>query len=123
MPFTDRQIAALKPKAQRYEKKEPGRTGLGIRITPRGVKTWTFVYRFNGAQKRMVFGTYPRVGVADAHVALADAKGKLQRDLDPGAIVAEVRRVERDAVTVADLVDEYMTRHAKIGRASCRERV
>ena len=112
MPFTDRQITALKAKAQRYEKKEPGRTGLGIRITPRGVKTWTFVYRFHGTQKRMVFGTYPRVGVADARIALADAKDKLGRDLDPGAIVAEERQIERDAETVDDLVAEYMKRHA-----------
>ena len=74
MPFTDRQIAALKPKTQRYEKKEPWRTGLGIRITPRGVKTWTFVYRHNGVQRRMVFGKYPKMGVAEAHVALADAR-------------------------------------------------
>ena len=113
MPFTDRQIAAFQPKAQRYEKKEPGRTGLGIRVTPRGVKTWTFVYRFHGVQKRMVFGTYPMVGVADARIALADAKDRLGRDLDPGAIVAEERQVERDAETVDDLIVEYMERYAK----------
>ncbi len=113
MPFTDKQIVALKPKAQRYEKKEPGRTGLGIRVTPRGVKTWTFIYRVNGIQKRMVLGTYPPMGVADAHLALASAKEKLRRGLDPGAIVATERKAERDAETTADLVREYIERHAK----------
>ena len=112
MPFTDKQIAALKPKAQRYEKKEPGRTGLGMRVTPRGVKTWTYLYRFDRTQKRMVFGTYPKMGVADAHVALADAKKKLRRDLDPGAILAEERQEEREAETFDDLVEEYLERHA-----------
>lgn len=48
MPFTDKQVAAFKPKATRYEIKEPGRTGLGLRVTPKGGKTWTFVYRFEG---------------------------------------------------------------------------
>ena len=113
MPFTDKQIAALKPKAQRYEKKEPGRIGLGIRVTPRGVKTWTFVYRCKGAQKRMVFGTYPKMGVADAHAALADARGKLRDGLDPGAILAEERQAEKEAETVAQLVEEYLERHAR----------
>ena len=112
MPFTDKQIAALKPKAQRYEKKEPGRTGLGMRVTPRGVKTWTFVYRFEGAQRRMVFGTYPNWGVADAHIALSDAKAKLSGGLDPGAILAEERQEEQEAETFAELVEEYLKRHA-----------
>ena len=112
MPFTDRQISAFRSKAQRYEKKESGHSGLGIRISPKGIKTWTFVYRFHGAQKRIMFGIYPKVGLADARIALADAKDKLARDIDPGAIVAEKRQVERDAETVDDLVDEYLERHA-----------
>mgnify|MGYP000465763068 CR=1 FL=1 len=53
MPFTDKQIAALRPKAKRYERTEPGRSGLRIRVTPRKVKTWGYLYRFGGKQKRM----------------------------------------------------------------------
>ncbi len=111
--FTDRQVRALRSKEIRYEKKEPGRTGLAIRVTPSGRKTWCFVYRFNGVQKRMVFGNYPQVGVADAHVALASAKHNLGLGVDPGALVAEERAVERNAETVDQLVDEYLERHAR----------
>ena len=113
MPFTDRQISALKPKQERYEKVEPGRTGLRIRVTPRGVKTWGYLYRFEGRQKRLVFGTYPVMGVAKAHSALADAREKLLAGVDPGAVVAEDRAAERNAETMADLVAEYIERHAK----------
>lgn len=113
MPFTDRQISSLKPKKQRYEVKESGRTGLGIRVTPRGVKTWTFIYRFDGKQKRMVFGTYPQVSLSEAHKALADAKHKLLANIDPGAEIAEARAAEQNAETVADMVTEYIERHAK----------
>ena len=113
MPFTDKQIAALKPKAGRYERKEPGRTGLGIRVTPTGLKSWTLVYRLDGQQKRMEFGQYPKIGVARAHAALADAREKLSQGIDPGAIVAEERRAQREAETVDDLVEEYLLRHAK----------
>ncbi len=112
MPFTDRQIATLKPKRTRYEKMEPGRTGLGMRFTPAGVKTWTFRYRFDGNQRRMMFGTYPAMGVAKAHMALADAREKLRTGTDPGAVVAVARAAERNAETVAELVTEYLQRHA-----------
>jgi integrase len=113
MPFTDKQIAALRPKARRYEKPEPGRTGLWIRVSPKADKTWTFRYRFDGKLKRMVFGRYPKVGVAKAHKALADAREKLEKNIDPGLIVAAERKAERDAETVDELVQEYLSRHAR----------
>ena len=113
MPFTDRQVAALKPKNERYEIREPGRTGLGVRVTPRGEKSWAFMYRFGGKQKRMTLGGYPEMSLSKAHKALADAKDKLRGGVDPGAEIAESREAERNAETMADLVDEYIERHAK----------
>lgn len=32
--------------------------GLVLRITVNGVKSWCFVYRFGGVQRRMTFGRY-----------------------------------------------------------------
>jgi integrase len=113
MAFTSRQIASLKPKPTRYEIREPGRTGLIIRITPDGTKTFTYRYRFNGGQRRLVLGTYPGDGLADARVALADAKKKVDAGEDPAALVAETRQKDRDVLTVSDLIEEYITRHAK----------
>ena len=113
MPFTDRQIAALKSKNDRYEIREPGRTGLGVRVTPRGEKSWAFMYRFNGKQKRMTLGAYPEMSLSRAHKALADAKDKLRNGIDPGAELAGVREAERNAETVADLAVEYIERHAQ----------
>jgi integrase len=111
--FTDKGIAALRPKAERYEKPEPGRSGLRLRVTPSGKKTWTFMYRVANAQKRMVLGHYPKMGVFAAHKALSEAKLKLQQNIDPGAIAAEERRQDRDADTITDLIDEYLSRHAR----------
>lgn len=110
--FTDKQIRALKPKSERYERAEPGRTGLRMRVGPGGEKVWTFLYRFGGVQKRMELGRYPKMGVAAAHVALADARAKLKNHVDPGALVAEERKAERDAETIADLATEYLADHA-----------
>ena len=48
MRFTDKGIAALKPKAERYEVWEAGKTGLGLRVSTRGRKSWIYMYRFSG---------------------------------------------------------------------------
>ncbi len=52
MRFTDRSIAALKPKAKLYEVWEDGRTGLGVRMSPKGRKSWNYMYRFDGKARR-----------------------------------------------------------------------
>lgn len=113
MPFTDRQISALKPKTSRYEKMEPGRTGLGIRVTPNGSKTWAYRYRFGGEQRRMVFGSYPNMPLSKAHKALADAKDKLRAGIDPGAEISKTREAERNAETVGMVVEQFILLHVK----------
>ena len=77
MRFTDRSIAALKPKVERYEIWEDGRTGLGVRISPKGRKSWGYMYRFDSKARRMGFDTYPAVGLASARVKHAKAKALL----------------------------------------------
>ena len=92
MRFTDRSIASLKPKAARYEAWEDGRTGFGVRVAPIGRKSWVYMYRFDGKARRMTFGPYPRMSLADARVKLAEAKRKLDRGIDPGAEAVKARR-------------------------------
>jgi len=108
MPFTDRQVDALKPKNVRYERPEPGRTGLAMRVTPHGEKAWTFRYRYRGQQKRILFGTYPALSLADVRVKLADAKKHLEAGRDPGALLAEERQAVRSAATMEELVRAYL---------------
>ena len=43
MRLTDRAVKALKPKAARYEAWEDGRTGLGVRVSPVGRKSWIYM--------------------------------------------------------------------------------
>lgn len=112
MPFTDKKISALSTRKIRYEVPEPGRTGLAIRISPHGIKSWAYRYRFHGEQKRMIFGTYPTLGLADVRLKLAEAQKQLMDGRDPGAIIAKERQTNRTAPTVEEVVSEYLTRHA-----------
>ena len=113
MRFTDRSIAALKPKATLYEVWEDGRTGLGVRMSPKGRKSWNYMYRFNGKARRMTLGTYPAVSLASARVKHANAQEKKERGIDPGTLHVERRRAERQAETMAELIDEYLEKYAR----------
>ena len=117
MRFTDNGVAGLKPEAQRYEVWEDGRTGFGVRVAPTGRKSWLFMYRFGGKARRMTLGNYPAVGLATARVAFAEAKRKLGHGQDPGALAIADKRVEREASTIKDLVQEYLERSAKEQRS------
>ncbi len=64
MKFTDRAIKALKPQASRYEVWEDTRPGFGIRVTTTGIKSWGFIYRFDGKPRRMTLGRYPAKSLA-----------------------------------------------------------
>ena len=121
MRFTDRSITSLKPKAARYEAWEDGRTGFGVRVAPIGRKSWVYMYRFDGKARRMTFGPYPRMSLADARVKLAEAKRKLDRGIDPGAEAVKARRAERQAETVQELVDEYLAKWARPRKRSAAE--
>ena len=122
MRFTDRSISALKPKAQRYEKWEDGRTGFGIRVSTRGRKSWLYMYRFGGKARRMTLGTYPEMSVADANFRVAEAKRTLSEGRDPGLEHVEARRAERQAETVQDLVEEYLSRYVVHKRTAREDR-
>ena len=53
-------------KGKRVERFDAGQPGLCLRITDRGVKSWSVYYRLNGKHQRMTVGTWPGVGVAEA---------------------------------------------------------
>lgn len=100
---------------------EWGERGLGVRVTPNGVKTFIFKYRFDGKVRWMTLGTYPEMTLADAHEAHADSLKILRQEIDPGAKAVAEREAERQAPTVADLAAEYLEKWAKPRKRSWRE--
>ncbi|MGO9622279.1 MAG: tyrosine-type recombinase/integrase [Desulfobaccales bacterium] len=111
MKFTVKKIQNLKPKAQRYEEWEGN--GFGVRVTPKGVKSFVYLYRFDGKARRLTLGTYPTMSLADAHKAHGEAMKKLEQGIDPGTVTVAARRENREAPTVADLAEEYLTKWAR----------
>ena len=121
MRFTDRGIAGLKTKDQRYEVWEDGHTGLGVRVGTTGRKSWIYIFRFEGRSRRMTLGVYPRVGLADARLAHAKARKLLEDGHDPGQQHLEARRAEQDAETVSELIEEFVRRHLRPNRKGAQD--
>ena len=119
--WTDSRIKALKltgAPSERYEKFAPD--GLGIRVGNKS-KSFIFLYRFRRKPRRMTLGRYPEMGLADARLALAEAKKKLEQGKDPGARLVEQRRLEREAETIKELANLYVLLYAKVNNRTWRE--
>lgn len=84
MPLTDIQAKNAKPKDKEQKLSDGG--GLYLLITPSGGKLWNMKYRFGGKEKRLSFGAYPALSLADARQRREDAKKLLVNGIDPGEI-------------------------------------
>ena len=109
--FTDTFLRHLKPRQERYDVTDPGRRGLQVRVYPSGQKSLQFRYHYNGVVRRLTFGPYPLVTLAEAHFAHAKAAKLLLHGQDPAGVKISARLAERAAGTVAELAEEFMQRY------------
>jgi integrase len=95
MKLTARQIDAAKPKEKAYKLADGG--GMYLEVFPNGTKSWRLKYRVAGKEKRVVFGLYPSVSLAEARSKRDEAKRVLAAGGDPG----EAKQVEKQAKAMA----------------------
>ncbi len=118
--LTDARIRSKKPEESRYEvwDTEPG---FGLRIAPTGRKSFVYLYRFERKPRRMTLGVYPRMSLASAREAVANAVMRLEQGIDPGAEKIAARKALRDAESFAELAYEWVERYAKPKRKTWKE--
>ncbi len=112
--FSDRYLAALKPKNSRYDEHE-GR-GFYLRVQPTGKKAFYYIYRDKGKLKPIKIGDYPAMKLKDARKRHQEMIEMRERGLDPATEVkAEIKG------TFGELAAEYLKRHATKNRESYRK--
>jgi integrase len=90
-------------------------TGLGVRVTAAGKRSFVLNYRNKfGRERRMTIGQFPAWNLAGAR---AEAKTLLQA-IDRGEDPLESRHENRTAPSVADLCDRYIKEHLPSKRES-----
>jgi len=129
--FTDRKIDNLRPTATRYEIAEGGGSGLAVRVSPRGTKTFSYLYRFDGKPRRLSLGVYrpaslaraagaaahdanglPFLTLAEARIRLAEARRQRDGGVDPAVQAVASHEAERQAETIGELCKVYLEKWA-----------
>ncbi len=119
--LTDRSCKGAKPKEKSYKLFDSG--GLFLEIMPSGSKLWRLKYYYLKKEKRISFGPYPIVTLAEAREKQMEAKKMLQNNADPSkarkdTAHKEIRKVQNTFKFIAHEWHEIQSetwsdRHAK----------
>ena len=93
--LTDMKARQAKPREKDYKLADS--RGLYLFVTRHGFKSWRMKYRFGGKEKRLTFGAYPEVPLAEARDRRDAARKQLREDRDP-----KVEMLRRRVAAVAD---------------------
>lgn len=95
--FTDTYIKGLKPRATRYEEYEGG--GFGIRVTPKGIKSWIYRYKIADKTDKITLGHYPAMSLGSARQRFLELS-ELRRDKKiPKEIINNQKEAQNNTVS------------------------
>lgn len=121
IPFTDKSIKYLKPTEKRRVVWAKGLTGLGIRVTPKGTKSFVYKYDVDGQDRWLTLGQYPKLSLAEALKRYGEALEKIEAGDDPAEENVKRNDANRKALTVRQLSEEYIDKYAKPRKRSWKE--
>lgn len=79
--LTNTEIKNAKAKEKPYKMADS--QGLYLLVRPNGSKHWHLKYRVGGKERKLSFGAYPEVSLADARQAKDAARAELRSGIDP----------------------------------------
>lgn len=89
-------------------------SGLEFRVTPKGVRSWSFRFRDPSSRRtlRASIGPYPDISLSDARQKADDLRRQAMSGVNP---IEQRRQDRRDATTKTykALADRYLNEHAK----------
>jgi len=119
--LTDKGIKYLKPSTKRRIVWIKGLPGFGIRITPKGTKSFVYKYDFDGQDRWITFGQYPKLTVQKALEKYAEANNKVEEGDDPAEDSVSTNTALRKAPTIPQLATDYIEMYAKPHKKSWKE--
>jgi integrase len=89
-------------------------TGLALRVTEIGSKSWTFNYTLNDKRSRMTLGNYPSISLAGARTKAIEARTEVEEGRDPRSTEGETFKV---------ITEDYIKREGNKLRTADQRRV
>jgi hypothetical protein len=111
LQLTDRFCQHAKSAAPQTDYFDEAVTGLALRVTRQGTKSWTFHYTRAGRRGRKTLGRYPAVSLASARGLASETAVAVAEGRDP--------RHSAGSMTVAALAERYIA--AVAGKRSAKE--
>ena len=109
--LTKQYVESLKPGDDYYIKWDSKTTGFGVRVSPKGRKTYILKYRSeDGRQKRPRIGVHGNITCQQAREIAEDWHAERAKGGDP----ADERSELRSSPTVSELCDRFLNEHVKI---------
>ncbi|WP_395697101.1 tyrosine-type recombinase/integrase [Methylocella sp.] len=117
MALTDIVVRNAKPRERDYKLADGG--GLYLLVTRAGGRLWRMKYRADGVERKLSFGKYPDVTLADARKARDRARTMVSGGQDPAAAKRRERvaRVLAAGTTFGAIALEYVEKAEKEGRS------
>lgn len=81
MSLNVQEIKGFLPQSKPYKRYDSG--GLYLLVKPNGSKLWQFKYRFGGIEKKMPFGAFPEISLAEARKRRDRARTSVADGVDP----------------------------------------
>ncbi|CNF68213.1 integrase family protein [Yersinia enterocolitica] len=98
MAISDTKLRSLYGKSYSGASEVTDLDGLGIRVSPNGVITFQYRFRWEGKQHRIGIGRYPAVTLKDARNKVADFRENLARGLDPRLLISQNKNTKKPTV-------------------------
>ena len=112
--FTDTYIRNLKGKEKRYEEYEGA--GFGIRVSPKGIKSWIYRYKIDGKTDKLTLGPYPILSLSAAKKQFLDLSDLRRSGQNPKDLIQE--QLEKKSNTVEKLILPWYTGYVEKNRKS-----
>lgn len=115
MPLTDTAIRAARPRDK--PNKLGDSQGLFLLVQPSGGKLWRLKYRIDGREKKVGFGTYPDVSLAEARRRRDEAREFVAAGKDPSREKQseKIRSREQAENTFGGITTEYCDKRKRDG--------
>lgn len=96
-------------------------SGLGLRVSKTGRKTWNFMYRWAGEQIREKVGTYPTLSLGEARKAAGEIKKQVESGIDPKEHARKRLAMYSPEQRLNKIVEEFIGKYAKPRNKSWKE--
>jgi integrase len=94
--------------------------GLALRVTAKGVRSWSYFARVHGKLRRVTLGRFPELGLAEARKAAAEAADRMRQGIDP-TFEKNAQRIELDD-SFEGVFEEWMKRDQAKNRSAAEVR-